>query len=196
MIVRRLTRDERGVAAVEFAITSPVYFLALFGLAQAGLWLWGDFSLQRAANAASRWAAIQCGPKLATCPSASQLQSYAVTNIVGLSVPSNAFSLSTTNPQLQRRPGQRGLWRADLHVRSGTAEHHCARERLLPDLSRRLGDRSGREPARIRVWRGARRTRRASMSERTMGLPAGCGGCGNNLYRTMGGICSRLAGER
>jgi Flp pilus assembly protein TadG len=97
MIVGRLTRDSRGVAAVEFAITSPVYFLALFGLAQAGLWLWADFSLQRAADAASRWAAIQCGPKLTACPTSSQLQSYAVTNIVGLSVPSNAFSLSTTD---------------------------------------------------------------------------------------------------
>jgi Flp pilus assembly protein TadG len=98
MIARQLARDQRGVAAVEFAITSPVYFLALFGLAQAGLWLWADFSLQRAADAASRWASIQCGPKLATCPTANQLQSYAVNNIVGLSVPSSAFSLTTTNP--------------------------------------------------------------------------------------------------
>ena len=97
MIVRRLTSDERGVAAVEFAITSPVYFLALFGLAQAGLWLFADFSLQRAADAASRWAAIQCGAKLATCPTASQLQTYAVSNVVGLSVPSSAFSLSTSD---------------------------------------------------------------------------------------------------
>jgi Flp pilus assembly protein TadG len=84
MIVQRLTRDERGVAAVEFAITSPVYFLALFGLAQAGLWLWADFSLQRAADAASRWASIQCGPKLTACPTASQLQGYAVNNIRAL----------------------------------------------------------------------------------------------------------------
>jgi Flp pilus assembly protein TadG len=97
MIAGRITRDERGVAAVEFAITSPVYLLALFGLAQAGLWLWSDFSLQRAADAASRWAAIRCGPKLTACPTAGQLQSYAVTNIVGLSVPSSAFSLSTSN---------------------------------------------------------------------------------------------------
>jgi hypothetical protein len=36
MIARRLTCDERGVAAVEFAITSPVYFLMLFGLARQG----------------------------------------------------------------------------------------------------------------------------------------------------------------
>jgi hypothetical protein len=38
------------------------------GLAQAGLWLSADFSLQRAVDAASRWAAIQCGPKLTACP--------------------------------------------------------------------------------------------------------------------------------
>ena len=136
MIVRRLTRDERGVAAVEFAITSPVYLLALFGLAQAGLWLWADFSLQRAADAASRWASIQCGPKLTACAyRRAQLQSYAVNNIVGLSVPSSAFSLTTSNRQLQRRLSQRCLWRADLHVRSRTARHHCPRKRLLPDLS-------------------------------------------------------------
>jgi hypothetical protein len=48
-------------------------------------------------DAASRWAAIQCGPKLTACPTASQVQSYAVTNIVGLSVPSSAFSLSTAS---------------------------------------------------------------------------------------------------
>jgi len=97
-MVRRLTRDQRGVAAVEFAITSPVFFLALFGLAQGGLWLWADFSVQRAVDTASRWAAIQCGPKLAACPSASALQSYAVNNIVGLSAPSSAFSMTTSNP--------------------------------------------------------------------------------------------------
>ncbi len=45
-----------------------------------------------------RWAAIQCTPQLTACPTASQLQSYAVTNIVGLSVPSDAFSLSTSDP--------------------------------------------------------------------------------------------------
>ena len=43
MIDRRLTCDERGIAAVEFAITSPVYFLMLFGLAQAGTWLGRTF---------------------------------------------------------------------------------------------------------------------------------------------------------
>ena len=94
MIVGRLTRDERGVAAVEFAMTSPLYFLALFGVAQAGLWLWTDFSLQRAVDAASRWASIQCGSKLKTCPTDSQTQTYAANNVAGMAVPLSAFSVT------------------------------------------------------------------------------------------------------
>lgn len=94
MIAGLLPRDERGVAAVEFAITSPLYFLALFGLAQAGLWLYSDFSLQRAADAASRWASLQCGPKLSACPTESQTQTYAASNVAGLSVPSSAFTVT------------------------------------------------------------------------------------------------------
>jgi Flp pilus assembly protein TadG len=88
MIGRRLTCDERGVAAVEFAVTSPVYFLMLFGLAQAGIWLWADFTLQRAVDAASRCAVILA---TSTCATTSAVQTYAANNVVGLSVPSSTF---------------------------------------------------------------------------------------------------------
>ena len=90
MIRRRFTCDERGVTAVEFAVTSPVYFLMLFGLAQAGMWLWADFTLQRAVDAASRCAAILT----TTCGTTSAIQTYASNNVVGLSVPSSAFSVT------------------------------------------------------------------------------------------------------
>lgn len=93
MIDRQLTCDERGIAAVEFAITSPVYFLMLFGLAQAGMWLWADFSLQRAVDAASRCAAILT----TTCGTTSAIQTYATNNVVGFSVPSSAFSVTTAS---------------------------------------------------------------------------------------------------
>ncbi len=88
MTRRLFARDERGVAAVEFAFVSPVFFLALFGLGQAGLWLWADFSLQRAVDAAARCAVIT--PKTCT-----DVASYAASNVVGLSVPSSAFSSTT-----------------------------------------------------------------------------------------------------
>jgi Flp pilus assembly protein TadG len=90
---RRLTCDERGVAAVEFAVTSPVYFLMLFGLAQAGIWFWADFTLQRAVDAASRCAAILT----TTCGTTSAIQTYAASNAVGLSVPSSAFSVTSAS---------------------------------------------------------------------------------------------------
>ena len=93
MIGRRFTCDERGVAAVEFAVTSPVYFLMLFGLAQAGMWLWADFTLQRAVDAASRCAAILT----TTCGTTSAIQTYASNNVVGLSVPSSAFSVTSAS---------------------------------------------------------------------------------------------------
>lgn len=88
MIRRSFTRNERGVAAVEFALVSPVFLLALFGLGQAGLWFWADFSLQRAVNAAARCAVIT--PALCA-----DVASYAAGEVVGLSVPSTAFSSTT-----------------------------------------------------------------------------------------------------
>ena len=93
MTGRGVFGDERGVAAVEFAITSPVYFLALFGLAQAGMWLWADFSLQRAVDVASRCAAILTS----TCGTTSDIQTYAANNVVGLSVPTSTFSVTTAS---------------------------------------------------------------------------------------------------
>jgi Flp pilus assembly protein TadG len=93
MIGRPLACDERGVAAVEFAITSPVYFLMLFGLAQAGMWLWADFTLQRAVDVASRCAAILT----TTCGTTSAIQTYATNNVVGLSVPPSAFSVTAAS---------------------------------------------------------------------------------------------------
>jgi len=88
MMGRSFRRDERGVTAVEFAVVSPVFVLALFGLGQAGLWLWADFSLQRAVNAAARCAVVTP----AVC---ADVASYAANHVVGLSVPSTAFTVTT-----------------------------------------------------------------------------------------------------
>jgi hypothetical protein len=54
------------------------------------MWLWADFSLQRAVDAASRCAAILT----ATCGTTSAIQTYAANNVVGLSVPSSTFSVT------------------------------------------------------------------------------------------------------
>jgi Flp pilus assembly protein TadG len=92
MKARSFLHRAEGTAAVEFAITSPVYFLALFGLAQAALWLWSDFTLQRAVDAASRWAAVQY-QLTKTCPNIADTQTYAVSATVGLPIAASAFGV-------------------------------------------------------------------------------------------------------
>ncbi|HZZ63477.1 MAG TPA: TadE/TadG family type IV pilus assembly protein [Roseiarcus sp.] len=88
MTSRGFLRDADGATAVEFALASPIFFLGLFGLAQVGLWLWADFSLQRAVDAASRCAAISC---------AADIKSYAVNATVGLPVSTSAFTVTSAS---------------------------------------------------------------------------------------------------
>ena len=103
MTPRSFLRRAEGAAAVEFAITSPVYFMALFGLAQAALWLWADFSLQRAVDVASRCAALAThSTALGICPNTtsltctgSNIKTCAATNAIGLSVTSGAFTVTS-----------------------------------------------------------------------------------------------------
>ena len=103
MTPRSFLRHAEGAAAVEFALTSPIYFMALFGLAQAALWLWADFSLQRAVDVASRCAALAThSTALGICPNTtnvtctgSNIKTCAATNAIGLSVTSSAFTLTS-----------------------------------------------------------------------------------------------------
>ena len=89
MTSRSFLRDAGGATAVEFALTSPIYFLGLFGLAQVGLWLWADFSLQRAVDAAARCAVVL---KATTCDNAADTEAYAANVTVGLPVSASAFT--------------------------------------------------------------------------------------------------------
>jgi Flp pilus assembly protein TadG len=93
MISRRFLRDADGATAVEFALTSPIYFLGLFGLAQAGVWLWADFSLQRAVDAASRCAAVLT----MTCDNTADTQTYAANAATGLPVTANNFTVTAAS---------------------------------------------------------------------------------------------------
>ncbi len=87
-------RRADGVTAVEFALPSPIYFMALFGLAQVSLRLWADFSLQRAVDAASRCAVVL----KTTCADATATEAYAVRATAGLPVTASAFKATTNAP--------------------------------------------------------------------------------------------------
>ena len=88
-MTRSFLRAAEGATAVEFALTSPIYFLGLFGLAQVGLWLWADFSLQRAVDAASRCAAVL----KTTCATQAETKAYAASATVGLPVSASTFTV-------------------------------------------------------------------------------------------------------
>ena len=62
----------------------------MFGLAQVGLWLWADFSLQRAVDVASRCAAVLT----TTCDNAADTEAYAAGATVGLPVTASAFTVT------------------------------------------------------------------------------------------------------
>jgi Flp pilus assembly protein TadG len=93
MTLRSFVGDADGATAVEFALASRIFFLGLFGLAQVSLWLWADFTLQRAVDAASRCAAVLT----TTCATAADIQAYAVSATVGLPVSTSAFTVTSAS---------------------------------------------------------------------------------------------------
>jgi Flp pilus assembly pilin Flp len=65
---RRLAREERGQALVEFALIAPLFLLIVFGVIQFGLGLNQWLDLQRIANEGARWGAVNAYPG---CPDTS-----------------------------------------------------------------------------------------------------------------------------
>lgn len=57
-MARRDTGNERGAAAVEFALVSVAFFALLFGTIQFGIWFWSWQQVGHAAREASRVAAV------------------------------------------------------------------------------------------------------------------------------------------
>jgi Flp pilus assembly protein TadG len=56
--VRRLLRDRRGGAAVEFAVTISAFLVFLIGIVEFGRALWTDNALQFAADQAGRYVIV------------------------------------------------------------------------------------------------------------------------------------------
>ncbi len=59
-VVRRLARQQRGAAAVEFALIAPLLFMLLFGIFEFGL-AWSQKNVYLgAAREGARYAAVNC----------------------------------------------------------------------------------------------------------------------------------------
>jgi Flp pilus assembly protein TadG len=92
MTKKALFKDRRGTAAVEFAITLPVYILFFFGIWQITFGLWAQFALQHGAEMAARCMAVnptQCGNINIT-----GTQNYAASQSYGFNISPTKFIVS------------------------------------------------------------------------------------------------------
>jgi len=88
---RAIWKDISGTAAIELAMTMPVFLMLLFGAVEFGLLMWTKLGLQHGVEMAARCATINTS----TCSSSSSIQSYALAQAYGLSVPTSTFTVST-----------------------------------------------------------------------------------------------------
>ncbi|ACK51607.1 TadE family protein [Methylocella silvestris BL2] len=80
----------QGSAAIEFGLILPVLLLFLIGIMDMGRLLWANTTLSWATETAARCAAINT----TLCGSASQIQSYAVTQAWGVTLLPAAFTVT------------------------------------------------------------------------------------------------------
>jgi Flp pilus assembly protein TadG len=76
---------------VEYAFIVPALLLFVLGIMDTGRLIWTYATLNRAAQAAARCASVDA----ATCGTAAQIQSYAVTQAYGLTIATTAFTPTT-----------------------------------------------------------------------------------------------------
>lgn len=87
---RRLLRDRRGVAAVEFALVASGFLLLLLGAIEIGLLWWTENGLQATAALTARYAALH--PDATT----SQTQAFAVSTASGWILPNAITTADVT----------------------------------------------------------------------------------------------------
>jgi len=83
--------DTRGTAAIEFAMTMPVFFMIIFGIIEGGILLWAQVGLQHGVEMAARCASVNT----AVCGSASTTQTFAAQQTNGFNPPASTFTVST-----------------------------------------------------------------------------------------------------
>jgi len=88
--LRAPTKDVRGSAAIEVALTCPVLLIFLFGIIQFGFAMWLQSALDYSVAEAARCASVNT----TACGTMSDIQNYAA-NQSGANFSSSIFSVST-----------------------------------------------------------------------------------------------------
>ena len=83
--------SRHGSVAVEYAFVLPVLLLFVLGVMDTGRLIWTYATLNRAAEAAARCAAVNP----AICGTTAQIKSYAVSQAYGLNIATTAFTPTT-----------------------------------------------------------------------------------------------------
>ena len=87
-------RNTGGATAVEFALAAPILFLLMFAIIEFGRAWWAKNSLQFAVERAARYAVV-CDPNNpATCPSDSEVKTFAVNQAYAQSASSGNFTVA------------------------------------------------------------------------------------------------------
>jgi Flp pilus assembly protein TadG len=90
MTSKPLFRDQRGISAVEFAITLPLFLLMVLGVWQIGYSMWAQYALQHGVELAARCMTL----KPTVCGTTADVQSYAASQSYGLSPSPSIFTVS------------------------------------------------------------------------------------------------------
>lgn len=89
---RGVLGNSRGATAVEVAFLMPVFLLFALGIIEFARVLWIQTALQNAVEAAARCATVN---STTTCNTTSNTQSYAAAQVVGASVTSSNFTVTS-----------------------------------------------------------------------------------------------------
>ena len=90
MKIAQIWRDVRGAAAIEFGLTAPFFFVAVFGIVNAGVVLWTQLGLQHGTEMASRCASVNT----ILCPDDNSVKNFARSQALGLYLNPSIFTIS------------------------------------------------------------------------------------------------------
>ena len=89
--MKRALTDTRGITAVEFGMTAPLFIVLLFMMVQGSMALWTQLGISHGAAMAARCRTILP----TTCNTADATKAYAVSESFGVTVPNSTFTVTT-----------------------------------------------------------------------------------------------------
>ena len=91
MKLRRLLKDIRGAAALEFGLTAPVFVMVIMGVVQGGIILWTQLGLQQGVEMGARCASVDS----VLCSTTSAIQNYSAQKTYGVNPSPSTFTVKT-----------------------------------------------------------------------------------------------------